>query len=569
MFEIKQIPNWHGLPRRESSLRWLSVLTDVYRARWGEDNPYMLYIRGWNDESPDWVEMRIGGYCDLGDECHLPLQDTFRPDFDREESRLDTIHTSLPHDKSHKITFSAKSQCGKYTYAVIFCYDHVEFQISYQWDGSAHLSSVRYFGALRTRFDADTVFNSNPCAHGIQYTSLRTAIATGSNGDWWFSPAPFCFPMRLRDQSWMSVSVAPSLDSMDFTGFLTEPGIHDDLGFRLAYASLPEYTNSFDAPPLVLRFGASDPFDALRKYADGLVDKGLIEKPCRADANWWKGVMACGWHAQMGAENCKQSVYERHLQDLENAGIDWDILTIDDFWGKEHGIWRVDTEKWPDLRGFIERQHEVGRKVLLWVCINTDGLPNDELYCVGDMKLLDPLNPKYRQRLAENLHHMLGSGEGELNADGIKLDFTGRTPPSGRPSQCTQELHGMRYLYEVFRAIHDAAKAVKPDCLLDFQVANPHFAALHDMTRLNDYFLPVRMQVPVMETRSKIAQSVTFGALVDTDHPDSAEYFANSYRFGNISLYLTHGYLTKRFEELSVIRESIAKIKCINEENTK
>ena len=153
---------------------------------------------------------------------------------------------------------------------------------------------------------------------------------------------------------------------------------------------------------------------------------------------------------------------------------------------------------------------------------------------------------------------MLGDGENCLNADGIKLDFTGGVPGAG-DAICTKKLFGIEYLYQLFKAFHDNAKAVKPSCLLDFQVANPHFAALHDMTRINDFYLPMDQALGMMRIRAKVAQSVTFGGLVDTDHPEDIEYYKHSHEFGNMSLYLSNDALDTKKEMVEVIKETIRK----------
>jgi hypothetical protein len=221
--------------------------------------------------------------------------------------------------------------------------------------------------------------------------------------------------------------------------------------------------------------------------------------------------MLCGWGEQCYQmhtrhDHCSQEVYQNLVDTYDEVGIDWDILTIDDFWGKERGIWRVNEDTWPDMRGFIDAQHARNRHVLLWVCPYPDGLPDDELYIVGKQKLLDPSNPKYLRRLEENLRHMLSDEEGCLNADGMKLDFTGGVPNYGE-EQCAAPLHGMCYLYEFFKMIHDIAKKIKPDCLLDFQLANPHFASFHDMVRLNDCKVTLGMALKTYQNRAYIGKS--------------------------------------------------------------
>ena len=144
-------------------------------------------------------------------------------------------------------------------------------------------------------------------------------------------------------------------------------------------------------------------------------------------------------------------------------------------------------------------------------------------------------------------------------ADGIKLDYTGGTPPPGE-HKTARELHGMEYLHTQFAAIHDAAKAAKEDCLLDLQVANPHFAALYDMTRLNDFFLPPTQSIRVMSTRARIARTVSFGALVDVDGPRHEDYFRYSHQFGNMSLYVTSDELDNPLW-VEAIKEGIAQAK--------
>jgi len=570
MFKMTTIQNFHSLDNSVSSLAVLSVMTDVYQARWSEHDPYTVYIRGW-DNAPDWVELRVGAYLECTDRGHMPDPATLRADFRFDEDKLCRIDHWFSENDTVDLLYTASSYLGgTYRYTVKLGYNHVRLNVEYEYNGKFILEKATYCALNADRgsvFDADTLFNPNPLSHGMQYSSLRAKAITGSNNERWFSPAPFCFPLKLRNGKWMSVSPAPTVEELDFTGFSTTPCIGGECSFSLDYTALPEYENRLHLPELVFRFDADSEFSALSQYANGLVELGKIDPVNRVKPDWWKGVMICGWFAQNGTQNCTEELYESHIAKYAELMIDWDILTIDDFWGKEHGIWRVDEDKWHDMKGFIARQHEKGRKVLLWVCINTAGLEDDELYIVGEKKMLDPLNPKYIARIYDSFRYMFGSDGDSLDADGIKLDFTGRVPSPGE-AKCTKKLYGMRYLYELYKLFHDAAKEAKPDCLLDYQVANPHFAAFHDMTRLNDYFLPGELDLSVMGTRAKIAHSVTFGAEVDTDHPGSVEYYKNAYKFGNMSLYISNKKLDQNKEHIDAIRRTIRehiKPQCQNE----
>ena len=549
MFQMTVVRGWSSC-----------VTTDYYSARWTDQAPSTIYIHGRNND-PDWVELKVGAYLECGENDHMPDPASLSIDFFSDSKFQCAIATyNFSQNEVVELAYSASSYIGgKYRYVLKLAYDHIRLDVGYEYNGKFVLKRATYCSLSPDRgsvFDADTLFNPNPLVHGVQYSSLRANVTIGSNSERWFSPAPFCFPLKQRDGKWMSVSPAPTVDELDFSGFSNKPCFGGECAFCLDYTSEPEYEGYLHLPEFVFRFDAESEFDALKRYADGLVELGRIEPLTRTKADWWRGVMVCGWFAQGGTKNCTQQLYESHVAKYDELGIDWDMLTIDDFWGKAHGIWQVDEEKWPDLKGFIARQHEKGRRVLLWVCVNPTGLEDDEVYIDAGHRLLDPLNPKYIKRVYDSFQYMLGSGEGSLDADGIKLDFTGAVPKPGE-AKCTKRLYGMRYLYELYKLFHDAAKKAKPDCLLDYQVANPHFAKFHDMTRLNDYFLPIEIALPVMTVRAKVAHSVTFGAEVDTDHPGSVEYYENSYKLGNMSLYISNKKLEGNGENIDAIRRTI------------
>src|SRR5690606_36528052 len=109
---------------------------------------------------------------------------------------------------------------------------------------------------------------------------------------------------------------------------------------------------------------------------------------------WWLRPSYCGWGDQVsmsmwlegvGPERranayCTQGLYERWIRRLDEADVPIGTVTIDAGWSPT-GVWEPDEERWPDLRGFIARQHERGRKVLLWIATwLCDGMPDE--WCV-------------------------------------------------------------------------------------------------------------------------------------------------------------------------------------------
>ncbi len=557
---ISYIINYHN----GGGIGYVVIHAPAYCARWSYENPSVLSVMDPECNGPFWVEFHIAGWCS---ESHNGEKIVHEP------SELRALHSDpavgvplegvqVTHEA--ELGFKGRSDTGvEFHGRLVFFADRIEFKIKICSQRTMKLEQCTLGNskALATRIAADMVFDPTPASHGVFRHPAHQALSMSEK---WFTPPPFCYPFRLQEGAWMSVSLEPSEVQLKFCRFQTTTPAPEGLGFQVSYDSLPEFHGELEIPALVFRFGARDEFDALKRYADGLVKAGKVEPPQRQSAPWWRGVMVCGWHEQMrqaalhggrGGDYCTPAVYQSHIASLEQAGIKFDILTIDDSWQKSHGVWEVDKTKWPDLRGFIDEQHAKGRRVVLWVCILPDGLPDDEVYWVGKWRLLDPLNPAYLRRLDDVFGRMFGAGPQDYHADGIKLDFTGILPPPGE-HRSVRTLHGMEYLHAQFKAIHDAAKRAKPDCLLDFQVANPHFAGLYDMTRLNDLFLPGDQAVRVMGTRARIASAVGMGALVDMDGPRYPEYFRNMHEFGNISLYLTNEDL-KKDNYVAAIKEGI------------
>lgn len=53
---------------------------------------------------------------------------------------------------------------------------------------------------------------------------------------------------------------------------------------------------------------------------------------------------------------------------IVNNGFPPGVLMIDDNWQEDYGAWEFKAEKFEDPRGMIEKLHEMGFKVMLWVC---------------------------------------------------------------------------------------------------------------------------------------------------------------------------------------------------------
>jgi hypothetical protein len=421
--------------------------------------------------------------------------------------------------------------------------------------GDVHLLGFRaLFPAGPTGFQSTisnfrSLFSPSPGDVGalVRPASERTGIGvTGDGalgrGHYFFTPAPLYLALTVDESSWLDLGVIAPLEQLTFSNLVYDAG--DRLfSLRLEYEGHTEVDGEFEAPALLLTLGVPDPYTGLRRHRDDLAARGAAPAVEERDAPaWWSEPIFCGWGAQVhraketgvpwGAP-ATQEAYDGFLGALEANGVVPGTVVIDDKWQSTYGANDADTAKWPDLRGWIAARHARGQKVLLWwkawdpegvppeLCVRTpDGAP------VG----LDPTNPATREFLVEMVGRLLGPAG--LDADGLKIDFTARTP-SGRALSAHGSSWGIAMLHELLRVVYDAAKAAKADALLITQTPHPAFVDVADMIRLNDMLRmddpgPARV-VEQMRYRAAVVQAACPELLVDTDDwqvPNLAEWRA-------------------------------------------
>jgi hypothetical protein len=392
-----------------------------------------------------------------------------------------------------------------------------------------------------------------------------------------FSPPPLCFAFGRAEVAATSASSATAAPAGDWLGVSVVAPVQDltfttlrydalDGGFllRLAYEGHTRVgAEGWVSPEIVLR-PADAPLTAIADYRDDLAENGWADAPTEP-ADWWFDPIFCGWGAQcahaaaltragavdpaaanpdgfvlpegasFAPDLARQDLYDRWLARLASRGVSPGTIVIDDRWQADYGTNTVDTEKWPDLRGWIDSRHDDGQRVLLWFkAWDPSGLP--DALTVKDAQgrplAVDPSNPAYLAAVAEQVTVML-SPEG-LDADGFKVDFTQRAPSGVSLTAHSDGVWGIAALHAIIRTIHDAAKAVKPDALVVTHTVHPSFGGVSDMIRLNDvlendvYGNPV----PVVEQvrfRHDVAVASLPGHPIDTDQwpmPSRAEWLS-------------------------------------------
>ncbi|HEY3396966.1 MAG TPA: hypothetical protein VGM19_04830 [Armatimonadota bacterium] len=341
----------------------------------------------------------------------------------------------------------------------------------------------------------------------------------------YFSPGIFCFVLGdAAEEHFCAVGVVAPPGENRYHSFRYHGG--ESFGFTLEYDGMTAVSGRWESPRLLLGW-ARDHEAALCGYVGDLYDRGYARHPQGRGPAWWREPIFCGWGQQEhwsrfgerggkldfstgtaapgAADLATEASYREMVRRLAEADLPYGTLIIDDRWGLSEALPEVDPAKWDDLRSFIRELHVRGKKVLLWMsCWSTFGTPEPYLMrrAEGLKPAVDPTAPGFAEALTARITELI-SPDG-YDADGFKLDFTGDLPRGHgyRPHQPLWGVELLRYYVEI---IHRAMKAAKPDAMLETQCANPYFAEVTDVLRLNDIFFETLEVNEPMAFRARMA----------------------------------------------------------------
>ncbi|HUQ22611.1 MAG TPA: hypothetical protein VM049_06305 [Gaiellaceae bacterium] len=407
--------------------------------------------------------------------------------------------------------------------------------------------------------ELNKLFCANP-AHATGTRPAHEPAVIGATGDgepgrhhWFFTPAPLYLAWAPEDErDWLDVGFVAPVEALTFVEAAYVPR---DGGFHLQldYEGHTRVDGAFTAPSLLFTPGVADPYRGLRRHRDDLVARAAaVPVAEREQPDWWTSPIFCGWGAQFhlyessGVSPMAQATqenYDAFLTHLEGERLVPGIVVLDDKWQTAYGTNQPDEAKWPDLKGWIAARRERGQHVLLWwKAWDPEGLPPE--LCVRNPEgvpiAVDPGNEETRAELQRQVARMLGA-EG-LDADGLKIDFTARTP-SGHALSAAGSGWGIALLHELLAVVYTAAKAAKPDALIITQTPHPAFVDVTDMIRLNDIIGGHESVVPQMRFRAELTAAACPELLIDTDDwriPSLAawrEYLGMKAELGVPSLY--------------------------------
>lgn len=393
---------------------------------------------------------------------------------------------------------------------------------SLRWGSGFFWSGQRFEQVFNPEPNIPETFHINPDS-GSKID--LTGVPIPARGDWFFTPPPFCFAGRYAG-GWIGIGVEAESGQNTYT----EYGYHGHLeAFHLSlrYEGHTRVNGTYRLPRIGFDF-AADEYAALTAHVTALQQQGLAPTVHHASKpDWWRSPIFCGWGPQcylatVGAgrapDYARQAHYEQFLQTLDAEAIDPGIVVLDDKWQATYGDNAVDADKWPDIRGFVDTQHERGRKVLLWLkAWDSEGIPAAE--CItnggGQPIAFDPTNPAYERRLRAAVRRMLAPDG--YDADGFKIDFTARIPSGYGLNLHNPAVWGLELMRAYLAILYTEAKQIKPDALIMAHTPNPYLADVLDMIRLNDINIG-RDVNRAMRHRARVARIACPNAIIDTDN---------------------------------------------------
>lgn len=462
--------------------------------------------------------------------------------FDALDARDETLGLSKAVRDGDTITVERRSTLWQRAGTRLVCRDDaIEIRSFVEGEarlGAVHLLGGRLLGVTGGFFpsgvNATELFTANPGDPARLVLREGESAAIGVSGDgapgrghWFFTPAPLVWALRAPSGAWLGLSVPGALEELRFVQAELRGGdraVH----LLLDYEGHTSAAGRFDAPVVLVSPGVSDGYDAVARYR---LELGGAHGRRRGTPDWWREPIFCGWGAQCAlarrlgkpaAALATQVDYDAFLAALEQHDVVPGTVVIDDKWQDAYGRNVPDQAKWPDLGAWIAGRHARSQHVLLWwKAWDPEGL--DPELCVrtpdGAPVALDPTNPAARELLERTMHELVGRDG--LDADGLKVDFTARTP-AGAALTHSGDAWGISLLHELLRVVYLAVKDAKPEALVITQTPHPSFVDVADMIRLNDMLRlddpgPQPPVVPQMRHRAAIVRAACPELLIDTD----------------------------------------------------
>ncbi|MBO0703628.1 MAG: hypothetical protein J2P38_11885, partial [Candidatus Dormibacteraeota bacterium] len=291
-------------------------------------------------------------------------------------------------------------------------------------------------------------------------------------------------------------------------------------------------------PPFALTFG-SDPYRQVGDYSDFL--RGLGDAPqisTARDPAWWRQPLVDTW----GEEVYLRIGASGHNPDPYNAGwVEAFAAAYQRYYHLAHftliidAAWQVSSIPhhpvggpqpntrfggYAGMRRLIDHLHRMGLKVVLWwqSFLSTPDSLAKQMGVLHNGRI-DPTSRNFDAYVRAVTRRLLGSAPGDLDADGLKMDYDFESPPApGYPYDNPSLGVGTVASYRYFRTFTADAHQVKPGALITASIAAPQYARAFDMVRLNDATETAgRSPEEEWEARARLVSESLPGMPIDSD----------------------------------------------------
>ena len=477
--------------------------------------------------------------------------------------RITSFELAESTDRDAHFVWQGESSLWKKTYRLDCFEDRFEYTVTVRGEGA--VDSVNYFGAdyadpLRgSEYDfADFYYPLIPL-DGTEGYHFKP-VFEHRPFSWLSVPPMFVYAFRTEEvDDRLALGLVAEAGEHNFTQFDFRTSMHrwgSRFWLSTDQCGHTKVEGEWTAPKIIGRAVATDK-DACLFYRDYYFDHGICGRGSdrAGKPRFWYGPIACGWLEQLAVHyqkdsglvwSSKQDVYEDYVRLLGERGLHPKILIIDDKWQTEYGRPRPAKDRWPDVRGFIDRiRDEKDIHTLMWYKMwDNEGVPEE--YCVWDGRekryVVDPSNPGYQAILKENIRTIISDEPGCMNADGLKIDFA-FWQPVGREAKTFSGKYGVELFAEYVRHIRDYMKEIKPTAILNASPCHPMFAEFVDQARLHDYDYRLRSSLEEFSERAWLWRCALPNALVDTDgcgyntHRDTMRYLTRNREIGVPCIY--------------------------------
>ncbi|MBQ9921118.1 MAG: hypothetical protein IJO52_02950, partial [Clostridia bacterium] len=308
--------------------------------------------------------------------------------------------------------------------------------------------------------------------------------------------------------------------------------------------------DTYKAPRLMLFFHDEE-WESITLYRNKLLEKGIIsadDSDVTSFPKWWKNPFIVTYGDQMmelqynwyddtdwGCDAFTEEWMEMWLARAEEKlGFDEFTIIIDAFWQHKYSSEGIPNRtRFPNLRKFIDKCHAHGHKVMLWQAPYVDNTANgfetlsQKYGVITKDRYISPIIEEetvfhidftadnISEYLSDVAHQLFGNGEGELDCDGLKLDFLMQiNDPAEKKTPYLNSSNGIgaREVFRFYEIFNREAKKVKPDVLLNGSTCDPRIQKYCHMNRLHD----IQKVYEERELRARVSTMACPDMLVDS-----------------------------------------------------